>query len=186
LLHRQGGVSLDGVQAILLQLVLPFAAGQAVRSRLALWVERHRALLSLVDRGAILLMVYSVFGEAVTGGLWQRVPASEIGLVALACAGLLATMLGVTILGARRLGFNRADEIAIVFCGSKKSLVAGIPLANLLFAGQSVGTILLPLMLVHQLQLIACALLARHYARSGRIPAAAAPPAALRARPIAS
>jgi hypothetical protein len=37
--------------------------------------------------------------------------------------------------GSRQLGFSRADEIAIVFCGSKKSLVNGVPIATLLFGG---------------------------------------------------
>jgi solute carrier family 10 (sodium/bile acid cotransporter), member 7 len=53
-----------------------------------------------------------------------------------------------------------------MFCGSKKSLVTGIPMANVLFAGQALGLIVLPLMVFHQIQLMACAALARHYARA--------------------
>ena len=67
--------------------------------------------------------------------------------------------------GARRLGFDRADEIAIVFCGSKKSLATGVPMAKVMFAGGSLGAIVLPVMLYHQIQLIACAFVAQHYAR---------------------
>ena len=73
-------------------------------------------------------------------------------------------MMATTAFCARRLGFSRADEIAIVFCGSKKSLVSGIPMANVLFAGPTLGLIVLPLMIFHQLQLMACAALARRYA----------------------
>jgi sodium/bile acid cotransporter 7 len=65
--------------------------------------------------------------------------------------------------GSRQLGFSRADEITIVFCGSKKSLVNGIPIATLLFAGH-VGPVVIPLMLFHQIQLMVCASLAQHYA----------------------
>jgi sodium/bile acid cotransporter 7 len=77
----------------------------------------------------------------------------------------LGIALSTTTWTARRLGFNHQDEITIVFCGSKKSLAAGVPIANILFAGHSVGMIVLPLMLFHQIQLMACAVLARRYAR---------------------
>jgi sodium/bile acid cotransporter 7 len=85
-------------------------------------------------------------------------------------AALLALMLAITAIAARVLGFSREDEIAIMFCGSKKSLVAGIPMANVLFAGQPLGLIVLPLMIFHQIQLMACAALARHYARAAPSP----------------
>ncbi|HTD06602.1 bile acid:sodium symporter, partial [Undibacterium sp.] len=63
-----------------------------------------------------------------------------------------------------RFGFNKEDEITVVFCGSKKSLASGVPMAKVLFAGNSVGMVLLPLMLFHQLQLMVCAVLAQKYA----------------------
>ena len=75
-------------------------------------------------------------------------------------------MLAVTTYGARLLGFSRADEVTIVFCGSKKSLSSGLPMATVLLAGQSVGVIVLPLMLFHQIQLMVCAWLAKRYARA--------------------
>jgi sodium/bile acid cotransporter 7 len=81
----------------------------------------------------------------------------------------------------RRLGFNREDEIAIVFCGSKKSLASGIPMANILFAGTSVGLVVLPLMLFHQIQLMACAVIAKRYANRADI---APPPAGLTAKAV--
>ena len=70
----------------------------------------------------------------------------------------------VTTLVSRWAGFSTEDEIAIVFCGSKKSLAAGIPMANILFAAHAVGLIVLPLMLFHQIQLMVCAALARRFA----------------------
>jgi solute carrier family 10 (sodium/bile acid cotransporter), member 7 len=63
----------------------------------------------------------------------------------------------------RRLGFSRADEITIVFCGSKKSLASGVAIATVLFAGH-VGLAIIPIMLFHQIQLMVCASLARRYA----------------------
>jgi len=77
---------------------------------------------------------------------------------------------------ARRLGFSREDEIAIVFCGSKKSLASGIPMARVLFASHAVGAIVLPVMLFHQIQLMVCAFMAQRYAAGLDAAAAAAEP----------
>ena len=79
-------------------------------------------------------------------------------------AVVLAIALVVTTIAARAFGFSKADEVSIVFCGSKKSLASGLPMATVLLAGQSVGLIVLPLMLFHQIQLMVCAWLAKRYA----------------------
>jgi sodium/bile acid cotransporter 7 len=68
----------------------------------------------------------------------------------------------------RRLGFSREDEITIVFCGSKKSLSSGIPMAKVFFAPGALGMVILPLMLFHQIQLMVCAVLAAQWARRGQ------------------
>ena len=83
--------------------------------------------------------------------------------VALVDIALIASVMTILTFGSRLLSFSRADEIAIVFCGSKKSLVNGIPIATLLFGGH-VGLVVIPLMLFHQIQLMVCASLARHCA----------------------
>ena len=65
----------------------------------------------------------------------------------------------------RALGFETQDEIVAVFCGSKKTLASGMPMAKLLFGGNAaMGVLILPIMLYHQMQLFACAVLARRYA----------------------
>lgn len=156
---------LHAVGAIMLQLLVPFVAGHLLRPWIARRVERQRALLRYTDQGTILLVVYAAFGESVTGGLWSKTPGSALLATALVSALLLAiAMPGITWL-ARRLGFSRQDEIPIVFCGSKKSLATGVPIAKVLFAGGSLGAIVLPIMIYHQLQLIVCAVIAQRYAR---------------------
>jgi solute carrier family 10 (sodium/bile acid cotransporter), member 7 len=65
----------------------------------------------------------------------------------------------------RRLGFNKEDEITIVFCASKKSFAIGIPMTNVLFASQTVCMVMLPLVLLYQWQLMVCAVLAKRYAQ---------------------
>jgi solute carrier family 10 (sodium/bile acid cotransporter), member 7 len=164
ILHAPGGFSLAALRGIAFELLLPFLAGQALQGRISGFVQRRRKMLGLVDRGSVLLMVYSVFSAATMNGLWHQLALERFALLVAVSATLLTLMLACTALAARRLGFSRADEIAIVFCGSKKSLVSGIPMANVLFAGPALGLVLLPLMIFHQIQLMACAALARHYA----------------------
>jgi len=150
--------------ALAWQLVLPFVAGQWLHPRLGPWLARHAAPLAIVDRGSVLLVVYAAFSAAILGGLWQLLPAAKLALLLGVDLGLLAAVMGIAVLGSRLFGFSREDEIAILFCGSKKSLVSGLPLAGILFPAASVGVLVVPLMLFHQIQLIACAILARRYA----------------------
>ncbi|MEP7295611.1 MAG: bile acid:sodium symporter family protein [Burkholderiales bacterium] len=165
MLSQHGAVaSLAAVEAIVLQLLVPFVAGQVARRWIGGWIERHRVALATTDRSSVLLVVYTAFSEAVVGGLWQQIPARALVGVALVCVVLLLLALVITTQLARRLGFDRADEIAIVFCGSKKSLSNGIAMARVLFASQAVGVIVLPVMLFHQIQLMVCAWLAQRYA----------------------
>jgi sodium/bile acid cotransporter 7 len=164
LLSAQGGFSINGAGDILLQLMLPFAAGQLSRPLIGEWAQRNRVLLSLVDRGSILLVVYTAFSEGVTQGIWHQLGLSDLGRLLMIDAALLAAVLAITTYGSRLLGFSRADEVTIVFCGSKKSLASGLPMATVLLAGQSIGLIVLPLMLFHQIQLMVCAWLAKRYA----------------------
>ncbi|VTU31241.1 bile acid:sodium symporter family protein [Variovorax sp. PBL-E5] len=159
------GSSLDAIWHILLQLMVPFIAGHLLRPWIGGFVKRRAAILTVVDRGSILLVVYTAFSAAVIEGLWKQVPLSALAGLLVVCVVLLALALGFTTFVARRLGFSKADEITIVFCGSKKSLASGIPMAKVLFASQAVGAIVLPLMLFHQIQLMACAVIAQRYAR---------------------
>lgn len=162
-----GGVHdpLHAIGGIMLQLLVPFVAGHLLRPWIAGWVEKQRALLRYTDQGTILLVVYSAFGEAVTEGLWSKTPLLSLLAVAVVAAVLLGIAMPLITFIARRLRFNREDEIAIVFCGSKKSLATGVPIAKVLFAGGSLGAIVLPVMIYHQIQLIVCGVIAQRYAR---------------------
>jgi solute carrier family 10 (sodium/bile acid cotransporter), member 7 len=145
-------------------MLLPFIAGQLMQPWIGRWVMQRRKVLGWVDRGSVLLVVYTVFSGATLSGIWHQLALRPLAILFAVSVALLALMLAITIVAARGLGFSREDEIAIMFCGSKKSLVAGIPMANVLFASQPLGLIVLPLMIFHQIQLMACAALARHYA----------------------
>ncbi len=161
---RGAGFSASELEALIFQLLLPFLAGQIARRWIAGWMARHGRLVGLVDRGSILLVVYGAFSAAVVQGIWRQVSAWRVAELMLVCAVLLGVVLSVTVLFARAAGFAKADEITIVFCGSKKSLASGVPMAGILFPPASVGLLVLPLMIFHQLQLMACALIAQRYA----------------------
>ncbi|MDX6748392.1 bile acid:sodium symporter family protein [Geminicoccaceae bacterium 1502E] len=180
LIGAQGAtVSMDALQSIVLQLLVPFVAGHLSRPLTATFMARHKKLLGKLDQTTILLVVYAAFSAAVHMDLWQKVPPAALGLLLLVCAVLLAVVLVATTAASRLFGFSRADEVAIVFCGSKKTLASGVPMAAVLFPAGMVGLVVLPLMLFHQLQLMVCAVMAQRYAaRAERLAPAGEPAAA--------
>lgn len=168
LLHAQGtGLSFQAVQTIVFQLLAPFVAGQLLRPWIGDWVAARNRHLSKIDRGSILLVVYTAFGAAVTSGLWDEVGAADLLRLLILCTVLLALVLLITWGIAKALAFDKEDEIAIVFCGSKKSLASGVPMASVLFPAASAGLAILPLMIFHQIQLMACSVIAQSYANRG-------------------
>lgn len=156
---------LPAIWDVMKTLLLPFAAGQLLRAWIGAFVTRNKSWTSKADRFVILLIVYSAFCESTAAGLWSRYAPSTLFVIALIVLLLLASVIAVTTLVSRLLGFSRADEVTAVFCGSKKSLANGAPIARVLFGqNPALGMIVLPLMMYHQAQLIVCSVLARRYA----------------------
>ncbi|QND53315.1 bile acid:sodium symporter [Phyllobacterium sp. 628] len=156
--------SLDALQSILLQLLAPFILGQVLQPWIGDFIRSKKKILMPVDRGSILMVVYLAFSDSVNEGLWRTTSLRDLAVVIAVNIVLLALVLVITMFGSRWAGFSREDEIAITFCGSKKSLASGVPIATVIFAGQNIGSIVLPLMLFHQIQLMACAVIAKRYA----------------------
>ena len=167
-----GGDTGAVVRSIMLQLLLPFVIGQLLQPKLGAWIVARRGLVSAVDRGSILLVVYTAFSAAVVEGLFHQVATRDLAMVALLSAALLALVMALSLGLSRLFGFARADEIVILFCGSKKSLASGVPMAGVLFPAAVVGTAILPLMVFHQIQLLVCAEIALRYGRGGEDPIA--------------
>jgi sodium/bile acid cotransporter 7 len=165
ILHAKGAMSGQAVESIVLQLLAPFVAGQVLRRWIGGWVQANGRWLSKIDRGSILLVVYSAFSGAVVAGVWRLVSALDLARLLVLCTALLAVVLTFTWAMARSLRFSTPDQIAIVFCGSKKSLASGVPMASILFPGGAAGIALLPLMIYHQIQLMVCAAIAQRYAK---------------------
>jgi sodium/bile acid cotransporter 7 len=156
-------IDLSGLWKILLELVLPFIVGHALRPRIGQWADQNRGILAITDRGSILLVVYTAFSSVVINGIWSETPPIVLAELVFVDALLLVVVLLTIKLGSRLFGLTYADEVAIVFCGSQKSAVTGIPMAHLLFTGPGAGLIVLPIIIYHQLQLWLGAWLARRY-----------------------
>lgn len=146
-------------------LLLPFVIGHLLRPWLGTWFARIKPITNVFDRGVIVLLVWSAFSDSVADGLWTKHGPLLLAEALLGAALFLFPMLWFTRRVARALGFEVPDEIVAVFCGSKKTLASGMPMAKLLFGGNAaMGVLILPIMLYHQMQLFVCAVLARRYA----------------------
>jgi sodium/bile acid cotransporter 7 len=167
---ESSALSWRSVQVIALQLLVPFLVGHMLRPWIGTFIERHKRLLMPIDRGSILLVVYSAFSAAVAGGIWSQVGIVDLSLLLLLSLMMLMIVMGANVGLARLVGLPRADMIVLLFCGSKKSLVSGVPMAGALFPAAQVGIIILPLMIFHQIQLFLCAALANRFAREGATP----------------
>ncbi|HET6503318.1 MAG TPA: bile acid:sodium symporter family protein [Amycolatopsis sp.] len=162
-LNTSGGFSLQSLTSITLQLLLPFIVGQLARPWVGGWITAHKKILGRADRSTILIVVYTAFSEGVVAGIWHQISLLALAGLLVVNVALFFIVLFVLKAASRWLGFSRADQVAIIFCGSKKSLASGLPMATVLFPAGSVGLIVLPLMLFHQAQLMICAVLARRW-----------------------
>ena len=160
------GISFEtAVIGIAKLLLLPLVLGQLTRPFLESLHNRYKAITNSTDRIVILMLIFSAFSDSVSSGLWRNNGLGMIALVLLGVSALLYIVLVLTTWISRRLNFNTEDEIAAVFCGSKKTLASGIPMAKLIFGNHpALGLIMLPIILYHQVQLIICSILANKYA----------------------
>jgi len=165
-MRSSGSIDLgQALRDVVIELLLPFGLGQACHRWLGSFLSTRKHWLENYDQSVIVLIIYSAFSQSVTAGLWQVLPPSGLIMAIVLCVVLLAAVIGLTMMGSRWLGFSREDEIAAVFCGSKKSLASGLPVAQVLFAGlPGFGMMVLPIMLYNQIQILVGAILARRYA----------------------
>lgn len=163
--HGEHVVSLDAVGKIMVQLLLPFIAGQILRPWLGRWMDERKKIISYVDQGSILLIVYTAFSSAITAGLWHQVPLIDLLFLIAVCFVVLVFVLILSFRLAKKMGFSLPDNITIMFCGSKKSLASGVPMLKVLVPAQLMGPYMLPLMIFHQIQLMICAYLASRFAK---------------------
>lgn len=146
-------------------LLLPMILGQLARPFLLAFAQKHKSIVGKVDKYVILLIVYNAFCNSVVNRIWSTFTIEMLLISIVICIAVLLVMVHLIQWGARRNKFELADEVAIVFCGTKKTLAAGIPMATAIFGSNpDLGMILLPIMLYHPIQIFYCAILANKYA----------------------
>ena len=151
---------------ITLLLLVPFILGQLLRPFIFPQMRKFPSVVKVFDQGSILMVVYGAFSSAVVAGLWQQVSGITLIYLTLACSVLLTVVMLLALYLPKWLGFNQADQITIFFCSSKKTLASGVQMAQILFIGQPLGMIVLPIMIFHQIQLMVCGVIANHWSKS--------------------
>ena len=150
---------------ITLLLLVPFILGQILRPYVFPHMQKRPKIVKVFDQGSILMVVYGAFSSAVVAGLWSQISMSTLMLLILACSVLLTLIMLLSLYIPKWLGFNAADQKTIFFCGSKKTLASGVPMAQILFIGQPIGMIVLPIMIFHQIQLMVCGVVANYWSK---------------------
>lgn len=162
------GIELDymaSVKSIFLLLVIPMIAGQLSRPFLSAFAKKHKAVIGKIDKYVIILIVYNAFCDSIYNRIWSDFSIEILALSIAICVVILLFVVHTLKWVANKTRFSAADEAAVVFCGTKKTLAAGIPMAKLIFvADPNLGMILLPIMLYHPIQIFYCAVLANKYA----------------------
>jgi sodium/bile acid cotransporter 7 len=150
---------------ITLLLLVPFILGQVLRPYVFPLMQKMPKIVKVFDQGSILMVVYGAFSGAVVAGLWHQVSLTTLIFLVLACSVLLTAIMLLALYIPKWLGFSQADQISIFFCGSKKTLASGVPMAQILFIGQPLGMIVLPIMIFHQIQLMVCGVIANYWSK---------------------
>lgn len=160
------GIDSSAIWKICQQILLPFVAGQLCRPLLAGFLNRYRLPTMIVDRGSILLIVYAAFSAGRVNGVWDLISPAMLTIIVGFCAVLLTLVLVVSLGTGKMLRLPREDSLALVYVGSTKSMATGIPMAGILFGGQDISLIVIPIMVFHLMQLIVCAVVSQRVAHA--------------------
>jgi sodium/bile acid cotransporter 7 len=152
---------LETLGDLLIQLVLPFAVGMLLRPKLSAFLERHKKITNVTDRLSVIFIVYVSFSHAANTGIFHSLSFEMLPPLILVSCVILAIALIFTWKMSTFLKFPYPDKAAVLFCGSKKSLMTGVPMANIIFPQSVASLIIIPLMLFHQIQLIVCSFIAK-------------------------
>jgi sodium/bile acid cotransporter 7 len=156
----------DVILHLCLQVLLPVAAGIALHGKLGFLTVRFKNQLRHVDQAIILLIVFRAFCDSFLNNMFEGYTIIELLILGGLMLMLFLVMLGIMQVLALRMGFSREDRITVIFCGSKKSLIQGVVMGQILFPDAAAfAIVLLPLMLYHALQLFAGSILAQQMAR---------------------
>ncbi|KAI8992416.1 putative sodium bile acid cotransporter [Pilobolus umbonatus] len=172
-----GGGSFDFVavlQQLGLTVLLPLIVGQIIQILFTEPVARIKVKyrLSEVSSICLLLLVWSVFSDAIHAGSFGAVDVKDIVIIVIlnftfyvlfsfTCLVMARLPYPKSVFGKvewiERLRYSREDTVAVMFCGATKTVAMGVPLINVLYQNGdpgTVGVLSTPLLLYHVEQLI--------------------------------
>jgi sodium/bile acid cotransporter 7 len=162
LMNQSGSAGIGGGWVVLVQLLLPFGIGQILQPFVGEWIRQRHWVSLIADRGAILIAVFTSVAVATAGGMWRGMAWSVVVGLVLAEAALLVLVICVLLVLARVQGMPKGDRVALIMAGSAKSLGTGLPMALVLFPAPVAALVSVPVIVFHQLQLIASAIMVRN------------------------
>jgi len=170
LLKTSGDAELSSLGSLISKLsvlvLLPLAIGQALRRFVRDWATRSKSIFKKTSNGAIVFIVYAAFCNSVENDIWSQVGFGTIIstiIFSLLFLGVFSFLVWIISPLAAR---DYSERIAAFFCGSQKTLAAGVPMASIIFSSMPelnnsvAGLILLPLMCYHPTQLFLAGFLA--------------------------
>lgn len=141
-------------------MLLPLVIGQVIRPYFRDIIKNSKSALKRASNSLIVFIVFAAFCTSVANGVWQQFGIGTV-IATLVATALFLGLFSYLVWKSTLLASNQYDErIALFYCGSQKTLAAGIPMASLLFAGtdavsaMTYGLMILPLMCYHPMQLI--------------------------------
>ncbi|KAI9249358.1 SBF-like CPA transporter family-domain-containing protein [Helicostylum pulchrum] len=157
-----------------LTVLLPLVVGQLIQIAFTEPVAKFKVKCRLSDVSSLclLLMVWSVFSDAVHAGSFSAVAGKDIAAIVVLnfCFYIIFSLSSLflarlpypkSVCGRLKwldnLQYSREDTVAVMFCGATKTVAMGVPLINVLYQKGDPGTIGVlstPLLLYHVEQLI--------------------------------
>lgn len=158
---------MESVMSLSLRILLPVFIGLMLNKYSGAFAKKHSKYLTLFDKSIILLIVYNSFSHSFQTQLFQSLdtPVLIKAFISILCIFVLAYL--AIWYGSKKLHFKYKDQITATFCGSKKSLVHGTVMADVLFKGMAVqGIFIVPIMIYHSLQLIVISFIAQRLSKN--------------------
>jgi sodium/bile acid cotransporter 7 len=152
---------------LLCLIVAPMVAGQIMRPLIGAWLKSRKNFVHFTDRAVILFIIYASFCDSFLSQAFRHTQIWDFVIIFVIDGFLL--LMGIMGLQALSLmmKFSFQDRVAVTFCGTTKSMASGVTMAGLIFAGTGLatGSILLPLMIYHPLQLSVFSILAQKWSK---------------------
>ena len=158
------------VISLVIKILLPVIVGLSLNKYLGGTARKYSRYLTLFDKTIILLIVYNSFGKSFEANIFDDISLFHLSITAVLIVFTFVIIYGIVYFITLRLNFSREDRITALFCGSKKSLVHGSVMANVLFKNMaSQGIFIIPIMVYHSLQLILVSFIAQRFSRQASV-----------------